>query len=119
MTPLLLALASDPAPAHELAAAAGATLRFDGSGFAVARDDRGRCGTLDATTLWACGDVCGYVGPQAAARDGARVGACQDWSSWAKETVGDGWAAAGDAAFGHGGLLGFHRESRYRLCCLM
>lgn len=70
----LLALASDPAPAHELAAAAGASLRFDGSGFAVVRDDQGRCGTLDATTLWACGDVCGYVGPQAAARDGARVG---------------------------------------------
>jgi sarcosine oxidase subunit alpha len=70
----LLALASDPAPAHELAAAAGVALRFDGSGFALVRDEQGRCGTLDATTLWACGDVCGYVGPAAAARDGARVG---------------------------------------------
>lgn len=30
--------------------------------------------------------------------DGARVSACQDWSSWAKEPVGDGWASAGDAA---------------------
>lgn len=29
---------------------------------------------------------------------GARVGACRDWSSWAKEPVGEGWAAAGDAA---------------------
>lgn len=30
--------------------------------------------------------------------NGQRVAASQDWSSWAKEPVGDGWAAAGDAA---------------------
>lgn len=71
----LLALASDPAPAHELASAAGAALRFDGAGFAVVRDATGRCGRLDGTALWACGDVCGYVGPHEAARDGARVAA--------------------------------------------
>ncbi|ACY17993.1 NAD(P)/FAD-dependent oxidoreductase [Haliangium ochraceum] len=29
---------------------------------------------------------------------GARVGASQDWSSWAEQPVGPGWAAAGDAA---------------------
>lgn len=30
--------------------------------------------------------------------DGARVSACRDWSSWARNPVGEGWAAAGDAA---------------------
>lgn len=30
--------------------------------------------------------------------DGKRVAASQDWSSWARSPVGDGWAAAGDAA---------------------
>lgn len=30
--------------------------------------------------------------------NGQRVAACQDWSSWARKPVGDGWAAAGDAA---------------------
>jgi clorobiocin biosynthesis protein Clo-hal len=29
---------------------------------------------------------------------GKRVGVTQDWSSWAESAVGDGWAAAGDAA---------------------
>jgi flavin-dependent dehydrogenase len=29
---------------------------------------------------------------------GKRVAASQDWSSWARSPVGDGWAAAGDAA---------------------
>lgn len=29
---------------------------------------------------------------------GARVGAVQDWSSWAEQPVGEGWATAGDAA---------------------
>jgi sarcosine oxidase subunit alpha len=70
----LLALAGPPAPAHELPAQAGAPLRFDGLGFAVARDDTGRCGSLGGTRLWAAGDVCGWLGPEAAARDGERVG---------------------------------------------
>jgi sarcosine oxidase subunit alpha len=69
----LLALASSPAPAHELASAAGAKVRFDGSGFAVVRDERGRCGRLDGSALWACGDVAGFMGAEAAARDGERV----------------------------------------------
>lgn len=30
---------------------------------------------------------------------GKRIGVSRDWSSWAPEPVGDGWAAAGDAAF--------------------
>ncbi|PRP90858.1 Pyridine nucleotide-disulfide oxidoreductase [Enhygromyxa salina] len=71
----LVAVAGPPAPAHELAAQAGVSLRFDGAGFAVERAaaSHGRCGALGATSLWAAGDVCGWIGPQAAARDGARV----------------------------------------------
>jgi sarcosine oxidase subunit alpha len=70
----LLAVAGPPAPAHELPAQAGAPLRFDGLGFAVVRDDAGACGSLGGTRLWAAGDVCGWLGPAAAARDGERVG---------------------------------------------
>lgn len=52
--------------------------------------------------LRSCPEVAGLV-EDAKLRDdilpnGARVGACRDWSSWAREPVGDGWAAAGDAA---------------------
>lgn len=75
MSCALLAVAADPAPAHELAALAGLELRFDGSGFAVARPDREQsCGALGGTSLWAAGDLCGWLGPKAAASDGARVG---------------------------------------------
>lgn len=70
----LLAVAAAPAPAHELPAQAGAPLRFDGLGFAVVRDDDLNCGSLGGTRLWAAGDVCGWLGPEAAARDGERVG---------------------------------------------
>jgi sarcosine oxidase subunit alpha len=70
----LLAVAGAPAPAHELPAQAGAPLHFDGLGFAVVRDDNLGCGSLGGTRLWAAGDVCGWLGPQAAARDGERVG---------------------------------------------
>jgi sarcosine oxidase subunit alpha len=78
----LLAVAAAPAPAHELPAQAGAPLRFDGLGFSVVREDNLSCGALGGTRLWAAGDVCGWLGPQAAARDGERVGkallaACQ------------------------------------------
>lgn len=69
----LLAIAAPPAPAHELASAAGAKVRFDGSGFAVVRDDRGHCARLDGSDLWACGDMVGFMGAAAAARDGERV----------------------------------------------
>lgn len=54
------------------------------------------------TSLRGCPEVAGLI-EGASLRDdilprGARVGACRDWSSWAKEPVGAGWAAAGDAA---------------------
>lgn len=53
-------------------------------------------------SLRSCPEVSGLI-EEASLRDdilprGARVGACQDWSSWAKDPVGAGWAAAGDAA---------------------
>jgi sarcosine oxidase subunit alpha len=74
----LVALAAPPAPAFELARQAGAELRWDGGGFAVAREDTGRCvlaaGARSPWTLWACGDVCGWMGAAAAAEDGARIG---------------------------------------------
>lgn len=52
--------------------------------------------------LRSCPEVAGLV-EEAELRDdilpkGQRVAACKDWSSWAREPVGDGWAAAGDAA---------------------
>jgi sarcosine oxidase subunit alpha len=74
ITCALLAVAAAPAPAHELAAQAGARLGFDGLGFAVVRDDNLGCGSLGGTRLWAAGDVCGWLGPESAARDGERVG---------------------------------------------
>jgi sarcosine oxidase subunit alpha len=72
----LVALAAPPAPAFELARQAGAELRWDGGGFAVVRDGTGRCAVAGKSpwTLWACGDVCGYIGPAAAASDGSRIG---------------------------------------------
>lgn len=68
-----VAVAAPPAPAHELAVMSGARTHFDGSGFAVVRDDEGRCGELHDAQVWAAGDLCGYVGPHAAADDGLRV----------------------------------------------
>lgn len=52
--------------------------------------------------LHSCPEVAGLV-ENATLRDdvlpnGARVACSQDWSSWAKQPVGKGWAAAGDAA---------------------
>ena len=69
----LLAIAGPPAAAHELAAQAELALRFDGAGFVIVTQDHGRCGALGGTQLWAAGDVCGWLGPAAAARDGQRV----------------------------------------------
>ncbi len=77
----LVALAPTPVPAHELGAQAGARLRFDGHGFALAADDEGRVelhheGAEEAPwTLWACGDVRGWRGPRAAQDDGERTAA--------------------------------------------
>lgn len=67
----IVALAAAPAPAFELARQAGAAVRWNGAGFAVQRDDAGRCIT-EPWTVWAAGDVCGFVGA-AAADDGRRV----------------------------------------------
>lgn len=69
----LVALAPSPAPTHEMAAQAGANLRFDGAGFAVVRDEDGVCATFNETTVWAAGDLTGWLGPDAAAQDGRRV----------------------------------------------
>lgn len=68
----IVALAAPPAPAYELARQAGAALRWDGAGFAVQRDEQGRCVT-DPWMVWAAGDVAGYRGPAAAADDGRRI----------------------------------------------
>ncbi len=69
----LVALAPTPAPASDLAAQAGAAVRWDGGGFAVVRDERGRARTSGPWTLWAAGDVAGWMGPARAAEDGHRV----------------------------------------------
>lgn len=69
----VVAMAASPAPAYELARQAGATVRWNGAGFAVQRDEAGRCRTDGPWTLWAAGDVCGFMGPDAAADDGRRV----------------------------------------------
>lgn len=71
----LVALAASPAPAFELARQAGAAVRWDGAGFAIRRDDAGRCigACVDGPwTVWAAGDACGHQGA-AAADDGRRV----------------------------------------------
>ncbi|MBP6633992.1 MAG: (2Fe-2S)-binding protein [Kofleriaceae bacterium] len=47
-------------------------LQPDRGGFVVVVDADGRTST---PAVWACGDVCGYLGPAAAARHGQRVGA--------------------------------------------
>jgi sarcosine oxidase, subunit alpha len=71
----LVALAATPAPASDLPRQAGAQVRWHDGGFAVRRDDDGRCTRSPSWTLWATGDVCGWMGPQEAERDGRRIGA--------------------------------------------
>lgn len=77
----IVALAPTPAPNHELAAQAGAPLRFDGHGFAVITEPGGTIPMHTATDpntpaisrpwrLWACGDLRGYRGPKASKTDG-------------------------------------------------
>jgi sarcosine oxidase subunit alpha len=70
----LVAVAAIPAPASEGARQQGCRVVLDppAGGFRIVVDDRGR---TTAPGVWACGDVCGYLGPEAAAADGARVGA--------------------------------------------
>nr|MBA3820685.1 FAD-dependent oxidoreductase [Deltaproteobacteria bacterium] len=70
----LIAVAGVPAPASEGPRQHGCKVVLDPprGGFTVIVDEHGRTST---SGVWACGDVCGYVGPGAAAADGARVGA--------------------------------------------
>jgi sarcosine oxidase subunit alpha len=70
----VVAVAAIPAPASEGARQQGCRVVLDPpvGGFRVVVDDQGRTTTPG---VWACGDVCGYLGPAAAAADGARVGA--------------------------------------------
>lgn len=70
----LVAVAAIPSPASEGPRQQGCKVRLDpdAGGFKVIVDEEGR---TTATNVWACGDVTGYMGPNAAAHDGARVGA--------------------------------------------
>ncbi len=67
-----LAVAEAPAPASELARQMGAEVTLDaaGGGFRVVTTPDQRFGPRG----FACGDVCGYRGPDAAAEDGERAG---------------------------------------------
>jgi len=69
----LVAIATPPAPASELPRQHGAEVRFEPArGGFVARVD-GKLATT-APGVFACGDVTGYVGPDAAAAAGAKAG---------------------------------------------
>ncbi len=70
----LVAVAATPAPASEGPRQQGCQVVLDAAagGFRVVVDEHGRTTTPH---VWACGDVTGYVGPTAAAADGARIGA--------------------------------------------
>jgi sarcosine oxidase subunit alpha len=69
----LIAVAGIPAPASEGPRQQGCKVVLDppAGGFRVVVDEHGR---TSAPGVWACGDVTGYVGPAAAAEQGARVG---------------------------------------------
>ena len=70
----LVAVAALPAPASEGARQQGCQVVLDpeAGGFKIVVDEDGR---TSAPNVWACGDVCGYIGTRAAAEHGARVGA--------------------------------------------
>ncbi len=69
----LVAVAALPSPASEGARQQGCQVVLDpaAGGFKIVVDAHGRTSTPN---VWACGDVCGYVGTFAAAAHGARVG---------------------------------------------
>lgn len=69
-----VAVAAVPAPASEAARQHGARVELDAKkgGFAVLV---GEGGVTSVPDVHACGDVTGYLGPEAAAAHGARVGA--------------------------------------------
>jgi thioredoxin reductase len=70
----VVAVAAVPAPASEGPRQQGCETVLDPSrgGFRVIVDHDGH---TSAPGVLACGDVCGYVGPGGAAKDGAKVGA--------------------------------------------
>jgi len=70
----LVAVAATPAPASEGPRQHGCQVVLDAAagGFRVIVDEHGRTTTPH---VWACGDVTGYIGPAAAAAEGARIGA--------------------------------------------
>ena len=70
----LVAVAALPAPASEGARQQGCQVVLDpaAGGFKIVVDEAGR---TSAPNVWACGDVCGYMGTLEAAAHGARVGA--------------------------------------------
>jgi sarcosine oxidase subunit alpha len=70
----LLAVAALPAPASELPRQHGVEVAFDAhkGGFACTVDERG---VTSVPSVFACGDVTGFVGCEGAAAHGARVGA--------------------------------------------
>lgn len=70
----LVAMAAVPAPASEGPRQQGCAVELSeaGGGFQLVVDASGRTSREDA---WACGDVTGYRGPQAALASGAAVGA--------------------------------------------
>jgi len=69
----VVAVAAIPSPASEGPRQQGCKVVLDppAGGFRVVVDEHGQTTTPG---VWACGDVCGYRGPAAAAADGARVG---------------------------------------------
>ncbi len=69
----LIVIATTPSPASELARQQGATTTFsdEGGGFAVQVDERGQS---TAPGVFACGDVCGYIGPECAMQAGRQAG---------------------------------------------
>lgn len=68
----LIAVVTPPAPAFELAALHGAETTFQAdTGFLVVADSEGRTRTPRVAV---CGEVCGQLGPAAAAAHGHRVG---------------------------------------------
>ena len=69
----LVAVATLPSPASELPRQHGAAVTFEAArgGFAAIVDAQGATTVPD---VFACGDVTGYAGPEAAARAGAKVG---------------------------------------------
>jgi sarcosine oxidase subunit alpha len=69
----LVAVSAAPAPASEAARQHGCQVEFhaQAGGFRIRTDSSGRTNIAD---VFACGDVCGQLGPDRAAASGARVG---------------------------------------------